>query len=91
MKKTSTNSSFEKNIFDKMEYSLFDEEMAILFRNEKFLQPSEASLQIILKHSEKTAKKPNLLLCWLVNKAWDAKGNWLVFVLDKNVQSRVGM
>jgi hypothetical protein len=63
MKKASTFSSFTKNDFSKMEHSLFDEELAIIFRNEKLLQPSSNSLKSILVYSEKTGKKPNLLLC----------------------------
>ena len=63
MNKKSTSYSFLENTLAKMEYSLFDEELAILFRNEKPMKPSETSLKIIGAYSKKTAKKPNLLLC----------------------------
>jgi len=64
MKDTSTClSPFPKNSRAKSEYAVFDEDMAILFRKEKLLQPSVTSLKTILAYSEKTAKKPNLLLC----------------------------
>lgn len=64
MKHTSTYfSSFPKNSCERVDYSVFDEELAIFFRKEKLLQPSVTSLKNILAYSEKTAKKPNLLLC----------------------------
>lgn len=63
MNKKSTISPFTKNFLAKMEHSLFDEEVAIFFRNEKLLQPGATSLKNILTYSEKTARKPNVLLC----------------------------
>ncbi|HEY0262293.1 MAG TPA: hypothetical protein VGB95_04655 [Chitinophagales bacterium] len=63
MNKKFTSHSLLENTLSKMQHSLFDEEIATLFQNEKLLQPSKTSLKIISEYSKKTAKKPNLLLC----------------------------